>query len=95
MLKWHQVRLEYIPDGLKTFLKIVFAWKDVDRTGGNAISSTQSNGTTANWSGNTNAPPLSIQVSNRVHGFCYSYDEVKRYERYSSIIEHAFPAICR
>ena len=90
--------LEYILDCLKTFLKIVFAGKDVDvkvaSIGQVIMQATRPRVLMA---------PLQIGLGVQMHhhfqskflieslnshGFCCSYDEMKRYERCASMTEH-------
>ena len=93
--------LVYIPDCLKTFLKIVFAGKDVDvklvSIGQAILQAARPRVLMA---------PLQIGLGVQLHhhfqskflieslnshGFCCSYDEVKRYERCASITKHEIP----
>ena len=96
-----EAALEYIPDCLKIFMKIVFAGKDVDvkpASIGQAIIQ-------ASRPRILMAPlqiGLGVQMHHHFqskflieslnsHGFCCSYDEVKRYERCASMTEHEIP----
>ena len=93
--------LEYIPDCLKSFLRIVFAGKDVAvklASIGQAIMQ-------ASRPRILLAPlqiGLGVQMHHHFqskfqieslnsHGFCCSYDEVKRYERCASMTEQEIP----
>lgn len=96
-----EAALEYIPDCLKTFLKIVFAGKDVDvklaSIGQAIMQAAQPRVLMA---------PLQIGLGVQMHhhfqskflieslyshGFCSFYDEMKRYEQCASMTEHEIP----